>query len=255
MSLEKHFHTPPIEALEKGTIFRLLGFDAFDFRFVQLSGDTVLGNYKVDGNRVVPILGSPVNLEKGSVQQYVNRKQLETTELFEPQLLSDFIFDFPYSFVLRSLEEGADSLGNIDIQPSSLRGIFGRLASAVNRLDLLFSKTELNLLKIKRSGESLCLLFHYVRRRCIRVGFRADLPALVEQVETGALQSAELKNRLGAAAAVHHLDMDKMPMTLEERMSYLQRQIENCERVFDEAVEKRKQLEEEEFSDYQPLEN
>lgn len=115
------------------------------------------------------------------------------------------ILPFPYSFLFSEM----NSKFGVSFHPKSFEEAILLLQEQTKGLDQEMARFEIAILWIKGQTDNFPLLFHYVRKKLVRVGTLPELSDLVQKYQVQGLTPANLREFFGTNAAFFALKIDK----------------------------------------------
>ena len=211
--LSKYF-TPILEERDKLVLLQLLGLDKASFQLVEevLQQKVLIQNWDEEGAKTQildPLFpdSSQSHLETQLAKIWVSHSSLvEDVEIGHSRFcLFDQIIPYPYSFFFREDTQNR----NIRFSPPEfLKGVHD-LRAVANQLGSQLANFELSVLWIRGFETSFPLLFHFGRKKLIRVGTLSSLHNLVEKFEQKQLSSADLRQFFGTQAAFFEVNLSQ----------------------------------------------
>ena len=190
-----------------------------DFMFVEMSGTLVLRARQFVGAEAEALL-LPVSLEPNDpgteyerllVARHPNQL-LEITPIQKVTTLWEEIFPYPFNLIGTQFAGGQGP--QLIIWPQTWKQELISLWEALAELEERMSHTEVSCLWVKGVRNELPVLFHFVRRKRIRVGTDPHLYGLSEKYKSGALTPQSLQEHFGTRAAFFYLDLKDGPPCL-----------------------------------------
>lgn len=228
--LSKYF-TPVLGDEEKSVITRILGLNKLSFKLVEKLGDQeLLVQYWTPAGKTTKVSGALVDGScEGSSQSLSREIIIHHLNLIRDLKEEDSlgllgrVVSYPYSEIFRS-----DSSANrLEFAPSDFSQNLQRLKQIVFDFEALMAKHELCVLWIRSSEENIPLLFHFVRKRLIRVGTMSALKDLTESFRTRQLKPSDLKQFFGTHAAFFELDLN-LSNSFDSPLELLKTSITRC---------------------------
>ena len=175
-TLSKYF-TSSLTSEERESLFNSLGLAELEYEFVECAGNAILSRCK-------PGIKKEVFLEPALLSELLAQPQQYPRVFFRhpPGHLSieapcpsfwNQIFPFPFC-MLRFLNTEV-----LEVSPASFHDQLCGLRDAFLALEMKMAESEANVLSVK--GLNLVLVFHFVRRKLIRVGVHPGLSPLPEE--------------------------------------------------------------------------
>jgi len=208
--LSKYF-TPVLGDEEKSVITRILGLNKLSFKLVERFGDQeLLVQYWSPAGKSTRVSGGIADDSCGDSVQSPSREIIThhlslIRDLKEEDSLGLLgrVVAYPYSEILRS----DSSAIRLEFAPTDFSQNLQSLKQIVFDFEALMARYELCVLWIRSSEASFPLLFHFVRKKLIRVGTMSSLKVLAESFQTRQLKPSDLKQFFGTHAAFFELDL------------------------------------------------
>jgi hypothetical protein len=208
--LSKYF-TPELDASQLAHISRLLGVTCLPIHWVERLGATPLWVQRWDSNQGNTLLwdfvGGPQNQ---SIESLENRIVIEHSASNKahgnPESINSTFektVPFPYSFLFSSFAQNY----SIEYQPGHFQREVELLQQRAKEFERELSRFELSVLWLNGRDDSFALLFHFVRRKLLRVGTLATLDDLVKSFKLKSLTPTLLRQFFGTNAAFYELKL------------------------------------------------
>ncbi len=206
------YFTPTLGKKDKETILISLGLSGAFFRLLENVGTQNL--FTQNWGETGP---------KTEIAEFSNKgSNIGQFELMEPQVSVEHrvwggaslafpkgkkLFEaiLPYPHALFFTGENKDL--NIQFVPESFSKKMGSLRLLANQLEDALSHFELSVLWIRNSEAAFPLLFHFVRKKLIRVGTLPSLFELGSKFEREGLSPSDLRQFFGTSASFFSLDL------------------------------------------------
>lgn len=207
------FFTPPLSDDDRSLFFRCLGFTDMRYRLLETCGTIVLRAKHYQGLEGQALLGTVAALQSSPEPLLLRRHAMQSlTEepLHRPPSLWEELFPYPFSLVGRLFEEEPDR--QLQLTPPALKTQLKLLWDALQSLETRMSETEVSCLWLRGgSAEApleLPILFHYVRKKRIRVGTAPSLRDMGETYRRGLLGDEALWEHFGTQSAFYYLGLE-----------------------------------------------
>lgn len=116
---------------------------------------------------------------------------------------------YPFNLLFLSKNCGLGTKSLLDFSPNDFAAQIDAFGRAVKRLETEMEESELCLLWVKRDEARLPLLFHFVRRRLVRVGSLPELLDIGLKFDRGMLQPEDLRQFFGTQTNLFSLDFSR----------------------------------------------
>lgn len=208
--LSKYF-TPELDANQLARLSRLLGLTCLPIHWVERLGSTPLWVQRWDSNQGSTLLWDWVGgTQNQSVESLENRividHSISNKAKGKPKSINS-IFEktvpFPYSFLFSTLAQTY----SIEFQPENFQRDVELLQQRAKELERELSRFELCVLWLNGREDNVALLFHFVRKKLLRVGTLANLEELVESFKLKCLTPVMLRQFFGTNAAFYELKL------------------------------------------------
>jgi hypothetical protein len=212
--LSKYF-TPTLAASDKERVLEITGIKKTVFQLIEKTelNTLMIQNWSESGSLTQISDLSPA--EQNGTRAPINVPQVSvsylaasTTTLETGVQLGVFEQILPYPYNLFFGEKRPDY--EIRLAPDDFVSKLEALRAATHKLESELSKFELSVLWFRGSNCSLPLLFHFVRKKLIRVGTLATLTQLTEKFERQQLIPSDLRQFFGTNAAFFELNFNNL---------------------------------------------
>lgn len=207
--LSKYF-TPALEAHNRLALSKMLGLNQFVFRLNEVSGGQklLMQNWSELGPQT--LIDNPPLTDKAQPATTLSEVCVEHLTLFEEDSGLDNnsaffsqILPYPYSLFFRSDTRNL----KLTFTPESFLFKVMELRKVIGNFEQQLANFEISVLWIRGTETSLPLLFHFVRRRLVRVGTMSSLHDLTSNFVRGKLTPAFLREFFGTQSAFHELNI------------------------------------------------
>jgi hypothetical protein len=209
--LSKYF-TPALVAADKQRILEMVGLKNTVFQLAEKTGQNtvMIQTWSEKGSltqisdlsAVGEISGPDVSMPQVSVN-YV-AANVASLENGSQRAVFEQILPYPYNMFFGEKRPDYEIL----FAPDDFMSKIGALRAAAIKLEQELSKFELGVLWIRGKECSLPLLFHFVRKKLIRVGTLSTLGLLTEKFEKQQLTPMDLRQFFGTNAAFFELKLN-----------------------------------------------
>jgi len=196
--------TPPLSNKDRWTFYQAMGLDQLTYLFVETGEKHIFSAKKVEGQRLTPSLEprSPDGIATWAAKAGLpvvcvchGATALPTYSPFAEQTLWETLFPHPFSTLGIS---ASDASVATEAFPLAFACTVDHLQKAFQRLEKIVAEFEVSFLWVKPENRPpFPLLFHYVRRKRIRVGTSPLLSQLGRQHENMGKNSRELIESFG----------------------------------------------------------
>lgn len=203
--LNSKFFTPALTKKDRLRFIEALGLSEISYFYYEISGQLVLRALQITGGNTKPMLEPIAQDPKES-----ERQDQPSLTLFHPpcglwaekphpaRTLWEEVFPYPMSLIARFFL--GKEAPHIQILPPSYFESWRQIWKQLQDLETKMASVEVSLLWIP--GErAFPLLFHFVRRKWVRVGTSETLMPLGAKLEHGELDNGGLTQHFGTQAA------------------------------------------------------
>jgi len=209
--------TPSLTVADREAVQTALGLGDWSYFFLEITGKWVVRAWDVNGISAVPKL-VPMTFnswlearelkDKPTFAVHYEGFQPVPTPAQRPLTLWEELFPYPLSALSLAFSPRAGR--RLEVFPSEAREELEKLGKALERLEQVISNTELSCLWLIGPAVDLPVLFHYVRRRRVRVGIAPYLAPL--RPEGGSLPSRErLTQFFGTQTVLYPFTVSRNP--------------------------------------------
>lgn len=213
MKTGSKYFTPPLNARERASVQRMLGFDRIPSVLVErLAGKSCLARAIHSSTSALVTTGDePIVhwLSSGEFHLAVvldhegSRFSLGHPITGAPNpTVWESIAPFPFSLL------GTSQPFKLTVMPESAKSILDDLIGAVSRLHTWMLDQEATVVWIRSGEHRFPLLFHFVRGRIVRVGTGEKFSELGQKWEQGELDDAALSLAMGTRARFVSINLD-----------------------------------------------
>lgn len=207
--IQAKYFTPPLNDFDRKRLFASLGLANLEFIYVETLSKVLLQIIEVKGTDQTHILRPAVFEELSQAfgeipivhYRHGSSHYLDQRSISATPTLWEVLFPFPFNQL---------SSSQVQILPEAwangIRKLYGSLAELENKM----SETELSCLWVQGVSESMPILFHYVRKRRVRVGTCKQLESLRDEFLAGHLSSELLKSRFGTQTSFFFLSLESV---------------------------------------------
>lgn len=203
--MNSKFFTPALTRKDRLRFIEALGLSESPYFYYEISGKAVLRALRITGVNIKPMLEpvvqSPQELERQdrpSLTLFHPPCGLWTEEPYPARTLWEEVFPYPMSLVARFFL--GKQAPHIQILPPSYLESWRRFWKQLQDLETQMALVEVSLLWVQ-GKRAFPLLFHFVRRKWVRVGTSETLMALGEKLERGEMDNGGLTQHFGTQAA------------------------------------------------------
>jgi hypothetical protein len=211
------FFTPCLTAAHRVSFFRCLGLSHYAFRYFEVSGKHVLSASVFDRSKI------EVRLTPSTSEEWLKERNichLPVITLHHPsgelahlatqsqRSIWEEVFPPPFSTVIFGL--GKSDLRQVEIYPDPAKLPLLALAKALSSLEERMKEAEVGFLWVRNGAVRFPLLFHFVRRKRVRLGSSSFLFDVGEKFDRGEISKENLVEIFGTHALLVCVDISPL---------------------------------------------
>lgn len=205
--------TPGLRIEDLSRVVKILGLNAVEISWIEkfLSQPVYCQVWGEQGSRTVFLNALEETLSPSSDRLFGEitiehrPRTPASNNLRSSRNVFEKILPFPYSFLFSEV----NGRFGVSFHPKSFEQEIVLLQEQTKVLDQEMSRFEIAILWIKGQTDNFPLLFHFVRKKLVRVGTLPELSELVQKYQLKGLTPAYLREFFGTNAAFFALKTDK----------------------------------------------
>ncbi len=197
--MKSKYFTPELTALDRRHIVDAMGLGSIHYYLIEQSENSLLNTKEMVGITGKPFLdlGKGCDVMSGKSDHELPRIILSYSKYIESKLvfgqerpLWERVLPYPLNEILRSLTKKNNP--TVNFEPIDFRRCFVQLFDFLSNIERALERAELSLLWIKGTI-SYGVLFHFVRKKCVRVGTNPEVLKLGETLASNEISEEELR--------------------------------------------------------------